>query len=116
MDHARLHRGSLDARLRLEDQAAELEVQAGELRAQATHLEEVQAELERTNGAPERLKDIFEPFRQLDDAPTRTAGGTGLGLAVSRRLARLLGGDVVVRSTPGRGSIFELWLPREPGA
>ncbi len=64
--------------------------------------------------ATEHLQEIFEPFRQIDDGRTRTAGGTGLGLAVSRRLARLLGGDVVVRSTVTEGSVFELWLPIVP--
>jgi two-component system, chemotaxis family, CheB/CheR fusion protein len=62
----------------------------------------------------EQLEKIFEPFYQVDSSNTRTAGGTGLGLAVSRRLARVLGGDIEVTSSPGEGSTFSLRLPRRP--
>ncbi len=54
---------------------------------------------------------IFAPFGQLDESHTRRFGGAGLGLAVSRRLATLLGGTLVVESEPGRGSCFRLELP-----
>jgi signal transduction histidine kinase len=63
-------------------------------------------------GIPAEQHDlIFEPFTQADQSSTREKGGTGLGLAVSRRLARLLGGDITVESGPGQGSTFRLWLP-----
>ena len=63
---------------------------------------------------PEHLDRIFEPFTQVDSAHTRVQGGTGLGLPVSRRLARLLGGDLEVVSTPGRGSQFTATVPLLP--
>jgi hypothetical protein len=61
--------------------------------------------------AQTQLPNIFDAFTQLDGGRTRTADGTGLGLTISRRLARGMGGDVTTRSTPDRGSGFTLWLP-----
>jgi signal transduction histidine kinase len=63
---------------------------------------------------PEQLDRIWEAFYQVEGTSTRTAGGTGLGLAVSRELARLLGGDIAVQSTPGEGTVFSLRLPLHP--
>ena len=60
---------------------------------------------------PERMAAIFELFEQADMSMTRQHGGTGLGLTIAQRLARLMGGDIVVRSEPGLGSAFFLWLP-----
>jgi signal transduction histidine kinase len=60
----------------------------------------------------EHLEKIFEPFVRLDGTGTGRQGGTGLGLAVSLRFARLLGGDLSVASTLGEGTTFTLRLPR----
>jgi signal transduction histidine kinase len=62
--------------------------------------------------APEHLDRVFDSFWQADQAPSRRAGGVGLGLHVTRQLVRLLGGEVTVRSSVGRGSCFNVRLPK----
>ncbi|HEU4722787.1 MAG TPA: ATP-binding protein [Gemmatimonadaceae bacterium] len=60
----------------------------------------------------EHLPRVFDAFWQVDQAPTRRVGGTGLGLHVTRRLVRLLGGDVSAHSVPGKGSCFTIRVSR----
>jgi signal transduction histidine kinase len=75
----------------------------------AVHVEDTGAGI-----SPAEQERIFDEFHRL---PGTTAAGHGLGLAISRRIARLLGGEVTLRSEPGSGSRFTLWLPvRSPDA
>jgi signal transduction histidine kinase len=62
--------------------------------------------------AANHLEQIFEAFWQVEQGATRSKEGTGLGLTVARRLARLMGGDVAVDSVPGTGSRFTVRIPR----
>jgi signal transduction histidine kinase len=66
--------------------------------------------------APAQLAAIFDPFVQVERGHTRQNDGSGLGLTISRRLARLMHGDLTVRSEMGKGSAFTLWLPAVGGA
>jgi adenylate cyclase len=62
----------------------------------------------------EQQAKLFQDFAQADSLTARRYGGTGLGLALSRKLARMMGGDVTVTSEPGKGSVFTVSLPSGP--
>ena len=61
----------------------------------------------------EQVGRLFQPFMQADQSTTRKYGGTGLGLTISRRFCRLMGGSITVQTQPGRGSCFRVRLPAE---
>lgn len=65
--------------------------------------------------SPEEIPRLFQPFAQLDGGLDRRAGGTGIGLALALRLARLHGGCLVAQGEPGKGSCFEARLPWRDG-
>jgi two-component system, NtrC family, sensor kinase len=64
----------------------------------------------------EQQAKLFQDFTQADSLTARRYGGTGLGLALSRKLARMMGGDVTVTSEPGKGSVFTVRLPGGAGS
>ncbi|WAL60726.1 ATP-binding protein [Thermocoleostomius sinensis A174] len=63
--------------------------------------------------APEKVRQIFEPFRQLDQTTTRRYAGTGLGLAITDSLVRMMHGNITVESKLGEGSVFRVELPQQ---
>jgi hypothetical protein len=63
--------------------------------------------------AEDKLLAIFDPFVQVESGHSRSREGSGLGLTISRRLARLMGGDLTVSTRVGEGSSFTLWLPAD---
>src|SRR3954469_19620081 len=63
----------------------------------------------------EQLANVFGPFAQADSSASRRCDGAGVGLAVSQRLCRLMGGDIDVASVPGQGTTVTVRLPVEKG-
>ncbi len=61
--------------------------------------------------SPDQILKLFQDFTQADASTTRKFGGTGLGLALTRRFSQIMGGDVTVHSTPNEGSVFTIKLP-----
>jgi signal transduction histidine kinase/ActR/RegA family two-component response regulator len=60
----------------------------------------------------EEMTRLFQPFEQANNSVSRQFGGTGLGLMITRRMAQMMGGEVSVQSTPGKGATFTLWIPQ----
>ena len=61
----------------------------------------------------QQLERLYTPFHQADNSHARRYGGTGLGMSITQHLVGLLGGQLTVKSNPGQGSVFEVWLPLE---
>jgi signal transduction histidine kinase len=105
--------------LNLAANAVKFTAEGGTIRITATpHSEQVRIVVSDTGvGIPaHRLDSIFEPFVQVDSGLGRDHAGVGLGLAISRDLARAMGGDLVAQSVLGSGSAFTLFLPSPDGA
>jgi signal transduction histidine kinase len=86
-----------------------LTVEAGPMRGATFHVRDTGSGIR-----PEHLEQVFEAFEQVDASLTRRHMGTGLGLGVSRKLARLLGGELTAASELDQGSTFTLVLPSSP--
>lgn len=97
--------------------AAKFSARGGPVRVRSEireHLVAIHVEDKGRGISEDKLEAIFEPFVQLSTGLTRTADGSGLGLSISRELARMMGGDVTVKSEEGVGSVFTLTMPLSP--
>jgi signal transduction histidine kinase len=65
--------------------------------------------------SPDQITHLFEKFTVADDSSTSKYGGTGLGLALSQKLCKLMGGEITVQSAPGKGSRFTIRIPLVAG-
>jgi len=103
--------GTITVRCRTADEAPE-----SLMRSSSPHWLVLEVEDTGIGIPPEQQVRIFEAFVQADAGTTRQTGGTGLGLTISRRLARMMGGDLTVRSESNHGSCFSLWMPTPAAA
>jgi len=90
----------------------------GEITVTARYLDENLEILVQDNGigiASDKLKKIFNSFAQVDDSIVRKYGGTGLGLAISKQFTLLLGGEILVESQEGIGTLFTVRIPMQEG-
>ncbi|MBI2380238.1 MAG: response regulator [Gammaproteobacteria bacterium] len=96
-------------------QAGSVSLRLGRVNGDAGDVQRLRFEVADTGIGEEARSRIFEAFTQADTSTTRQFGGTGLGLTISRDLIRLMGGELEVSSSPGRGSVFSFTITLEAG-
>ena len=107
----------LERELASSEQRADEALQESRERGPARGAEEILFEVGDTGigTSAEQMSRLFQDFSQADTSTARKYGGTGLGLALSRRLCRMMSGDIAVRSELGHGSTFTARLPVDHG-
>ena len=118
IDHMRLHQSLLQLVSNAAKFTRDGEIRIGARREAFGSKERLVFSVSDTGAgiAQEDQTRIFEPFVQGDSGAARRAEGTGLGLTLVRRLARLMGGDARCESTPGHGATFTLWIDADPSS